>query len=92
MFYFSFYFFSRRTWLAFFSIKLEIINNEIFIVWTIFVDGMNHEHHRQDKTIKQINDMAKKFKYVSEGDFLINLTAMPVKSKGMVNTLRVSEI
>jgi len=45
-----------------------------------------------DKTIEQINNIAKKFKYVSKGDFLVNLTAMPLKDKGMVNTLRVSEI
>ncbi len=50
------------------------------------------EYESTDKTIKQINDLAKKFQYVSKGDFLINLTAMPVKEKGMVNTLRVSEI
>jgi len=30
--------------------------------------------------------------YVEKGDFLINLAAMPVADKGMVNTLRVSEI
>jgi pyruvate kinase len=29
---------------------------------------------------------------VKKGDFLINLAAMPIKEKGMVNTLRVSEI
>ena len=45
-----------------------------------------------DKTVEQINNIAKEFKYVSKGDFLINLTAMPTKDKGMVNTLRVSEI
>ena len=30
--------------------------------------------------------------YVKKGDMLINLAAMPVADKGMVNTLRVSEI
>ena len=29
---------------------------------------------------------------VKKGDMLINLAAMPVAEKGMVNTLRVSEI
>jgi pyruvate kinase len=30
--------------------------------------------------------------YVTKGDFLINLAAMPIKEKRMVNTMRVSEI
>jgi pyruvate kinase len=31
-------------------------------------------------------------RFCTKGDFLINLAAMPIKDKGMVNTLRVSEI
>lgn len=45
-----------------------------------------------DETIDDINVMAKKFKFVETGDFTINLAAMPITAKGMVNTLRVSEI
>lgn len=45
-----------------------------------------------DVTIKDINDIAQEKKYVEKGDFLINLAAMPIDDKGMVNTLRVSEI
>ena len=45
-----------------------------------------------DTTVEQINNIAKEFKYVSKGDLIINLTAMPAKDRGMVNTLRVSEI
>tara|TARA_B110000438_G_C15805096_1_gene646932 strand:+ start:1352 stop:2779 length:1428 start_codon:yes stop_codon:yes gene_type:complete len=67
------------------------ILSQLNLLWGVKSFFYN-EYESTDKTIKQINDMAKKFKYVSEGDFLINLTAMPVKSKGMVNTLRVSEI
>ena len=36
--------------------------------------------------------MAKDKGYVKKGDMMINLAAMPVTDKGMVNTLRVSEI
>ena len=32
------------------------------------------------------------YQEVLKGEFLINLAAMPLKDKGMVNTLRVSEI
>ena len=45
-----------------------------------------------DKTIEQINNIAKKNNFVVNGDLLINLTAMPVNKKGMVNTLRVTTI
>jgi len=45
-----------------------------------------------DETIEDINEIARKNKYVAKGDFLINLAAMPITDRGMVNTLRVSEI
>ncbi|MCH4822368.1 pyruvate kinase [Gramella lutea] len=45
-----------------------------------------------DETIEDISSMAKNFKFVEVGDFTINLAAMPITAKGMVNTLRVSEI
>jgi pyruvate kinase len=45
-----------------------------------------------DDTIEDINTICQEKKYVSKGDMLINLAAMPVIEKGMVNTLRVSEI
>jgi len=45
-----------------------------------------------DDTVDDINQMAKERRYVKKGDMMINLAAMPVADKGMVNTLRVSEI
>ncbi len=45
-----------------------------------------------DDTVDDVNDIAKAKGYVKKGDMLINLAAMPVADKGMVNTLRVSEI
>ena len=45
-----------------------------------------------DKTVVQVNNMALKNNFVEKGDMLINLAAMPVKKKGMVNTLRISMI
>lgn len=45
-----------------------------------------------DDTVGDINEIAKENGYVKKGDMLINLAAMPVADKGMVNTLRVSEI
>ena len=45
-----------------------------------------------DDTIEDINDMAKNNGYVKKGDMLINLASMPIDEKGMVNTMRISEI
>ena len=45
-----------------------------------------------DDTVTDVNEIARVKGFVDKGDFLINLAAMPVTDKGMVNTLRVSEI
>ena len=45
-----------------------------------------------DDTVADVNEIARQKGFVEKGDFLINLAAMPVTDKGMVNTLRVSEI
>lgn len=45
-----------------------------------------------DETIEDINIIAKENEFVNKGDFTINLAAMPIAEKGMVNTLRISEI
>jgi pyruvate kinase len=45
-----------------------------------------------DDTVVDINNIIKEYGYVEEGDFMINLTSMPVEANGMVNTLRVSEV
>jgi pyruvate kinase len=45
-----------------------------------------------DDTVVDINRISKEKGFVKQGDLMINLTSMPVEAKGMVNTLRVSEI
>ncbi len=45
-----------------------------------------------DQTVVDINKISKEIGIVKEGDFMINLTSMPAKAQGMVNTLRISEI
>ncbi len=45
-----------------------------------------------DETIEDVNNIACKMGYLEEGDMLISLAAMPIQSKGMVNTLRVTQI
>ena len=45
-----------------------------------------------DETVQDVNHIAKEKGHVKVGDTLVNLLAMPVANKGMVNTLRVSVI
>lgn len=45
-----------------------------------------------DDTVTDINQIVRDKGFVDKGDFIINLAAMPVTDKGMVNTMRVSEI
>lgn len=45
-----------------------------------------------DETIEDVNRIACQKGFLEIGDMLISLAAMPIKDKGMVNTLRVSEI
>jgi pyruvate kinase len=67
------------------------ILNQLSLLWgvkTFYYDNFKST----DKTIEEINDIAEEKGYVEKDDFIINLTAMPIKSKGMVNTLRVTTI
>ncbi len=45
-----------------------------------------------DDTVEDINRITLENNYAEKGDFVINLTSMPVHEKGMVNTLRVSQL
>lgn len=45
-----------------------------------------------DETVVDVNTIALEKGVVEKGDIVINLAAMPVAERGMVNTLRVSEI
>ena len=45
-----------------------------------------------DDTVVDINKIAKSRGFLAPNDFVINLTSMPVEAKGMVNTLRVTQI
>jgi pyruvate kinase len=45
-----------------------------------------------DITIEEITEIATCEGYISKGDFTISLAAMPIKAKGMVNTLRVNQV
>ena len=67
------------------------ILNQLNLLWgvkTFYYNNLNST----DKTVEEINRIALEKGYIEKDDFVVNLTAMPIKSKGMVNTLRVSTI
>lgn len=45
-----------------------------------------------DDTVEDVNKIAKEKGFVKSGDLIINLASMPAEARGMVNTLRVSEV
>ena len=45
-----------------------------------------------NESIEDLNNMTLEKNYAGKGDFVINLSAMPVKEKGMVNTMRISQL
>ena len=45
-----------------------------------------------DETVIDVNKIAFEKGFVNKGDFLVNLAAMPIVDKGMVNTLRVNQV
>ena len=45
-----------------------------------------------DETLEDVNKMALEKGYLEPGDMVISLAAMPIHEKGMVNTLRVTEV
>lgn len=44
-----------------------------------------------DQTIEDINNLAHQKGYLNEGEYAINITSMPVKQRGMANTLRITQ-
>ena len=45
-----------------------------------------------DDTVEDINKITLEKHYAEKGEYVINLTSMPVHEKGMVNTLRISQV
>jgi pyruvate kinase len=45
-----------------------------------------------ENTVQDINKITLEKEYAVKGDFVINLTSMPVKAKGKVNTMRISQL
>ena len=67
------------------------ILNRLSLLWGVNAFYYNKEAST-DKTIEHINEIVNSKGFAKKGDMVINLAAMPVKEKGMVNTLRISTI
>ena len=70
------------------NIKILRVLNLLWGVYAFYYD----QWHTTDKTILVINEMVKKAGIIEAGDFVINLSSMPVEEKGKVNTIRITEI
>ncbi len=67
------------------------IINRLTLYWGVYPFFYDRQVST-DETVKDIIRMIKDEQFVRSGDFVINLTAMPVGVKGMVNTLRITRI
>ena len=69
----------------------ERIMTQLSLLW-----GVKTFHYDRfvstDQTIEDVTEMACEKGFLDKGDMMISLAAMPIQQKGMVNTLRVTEI
>lgn len=64
---------------------------QLNLLWGVKAQFYNRNVSTDD-TVEDINKQTLENNYAKKGDFVINLTSMPVKAKGMVNTLRISQL
>lgn len=67
------------------------IVTQLSLIWGVKA-YLYEKFETTDQTIEDVNEICKQKGFVKKGDMVINLAAMPIVEKGMVNTLRVSEI
>jgi pyruvate kinase len=62
--------------------------NLLWGVYAHYYDG----YASTDETVEDIIAIAKENEYLKKGDMAVTLTSMPIEKKGMVNSLRVTEV
>ncbi len=67
------------------------IVTQLSLIWGVKA-YLYEKFETTDQTIEDVNEICKQKGFVKKGEMVINLAAMPIVEKGMVNTLRVSEI
>lgn len=61
------------------------------LLWGVKATYYNNDVSTR-RTIEEVNKLAVTRGVVTKGEYIVNLNSTPVKDKGMVNTLRVSEV
>jgi len=61
------------------------------LLWGVYAHYYNG-YASTDETVEDIINIAKENEYLKKGDMAITLTSMPIEKKGMVNSLRVTEV
>ena len=69
----------------------KIILSQLNLLWGVKAFYYD-KFESTDKTVEQVNKIAEENGWVQKGEMLVNLAAMPIIEKGMVNTLRISQI
>lgn len=69
----------------------KIILSQLNLLWGVKAFYYD-KFESTDTTVEQVNAIAEKNGWVRKGEMLVNLAAMPINEKGMVNTLRISQI
>jgi len=67
------------------------ILNRLMLYWGIYTFYYDR-HVSTDETIRDIIRLIRERQFVNTGDYVINLTSMPLSEKGQVNTLRITQI
>jgi len=78
------------------SMILAFTNNKRIMTMLNLLWGVKAYYYEKesntDETVVDINMIAIEKGYLEKGDFVVNLSSMPIKRKGMVNTLRNTQI
>ncbi len=79
-----------ESFIAVFTKNRRLINR-LTLFWGVYPYFYDREVST-DETIRDIIRIIREEKFVEPGDFVINLTSMPIREQGMVNTLRLTQI
>jgi len=61
------------------------------LLWGVYAHYYDR-YASTDETVEDIIGIAKQNEYLKKGDMAVTLTSMPIEKKGMVNSLRVTEV
>ncbi|WP_395090786.1 pyruvate kinase [Vaginella massiliensis] len=68
------------------------INRMLNLLWGVKAINYDPRDTSTDQTVIEVNTIALERGYVTYGDYIINLNAMPAFEKGMTNTVRLTTV